>query len=102
MRGDACVPQPVQYVEFASGAVKPNHVGGKADLVVIDRVRKAHGVLVEWGEADRIGPAVASHRQRMTVIGERKPTALGGCRASRNRGRIKMTEIDEGRGPFIP
>jgi hypothetical protein len=37
----------------------------------------------------------------MTVIGERKLTAFGGRGASRNRGRIKMTEIDEGRGSLI-
>jgi hypothetical protein len=82
-------------------AVKPNHLGRKADLVIIDRVRKAHGVLVEWREADGIGPSVASHRQRMAIIRERKPTALGGRGASRDRRRIEMTEIDENRGPLI-
>src|SRR6478672_11647237 len=101
MRGDARVPQPVQYVEFARRAIKPNHVGRKADLVVIDRVREAHGLLVEWREADRVGPAVPSHRQRMTVIGERKPTALGGRGASRNRGRIEVAEIDKDRGSLF-
>ena len=92
---------PSQYVEFARRAVKPDHVGRKADLVVIDRVRKAHGLLVEWREADRVGPAVASHRQRMTIIGQRKPAALGGRGASRDRRRIEMAEIDEDRGPLF-
>src|SRR6266567_966732 len=58
MRCDARIPKPVQYVEFARRAIKPDHVGRKADLVVVDGMRKAHCILVEWRKADGVGPAV--------------------------------------------
>ena len=52
---------------------------------------------VKQTASDSVGPAVASHRQRMTIIGQRKPAALGRRGAAYNRCRIEVAEVDEDR-----
>ncbi len=71
MRGDAGVPQMIEYVELAP---RPAAQLRSVDLDLVDtaRLEEPHPMLVEGREGDRIGQSVAGELQCLAGIRERK------------------------------
>jgi hypothetical protein len=55
--------------------LQSSHLGGERDLIVIVGAGEPHRLLVERGEADRIGEAVPRERKRVPIILQRERAA---------------------------
>ena len=100
VRGNAAIPQAFQDVEFTRRPLKADDFGDEANFVVVGRIDIAHGLLVERGEAHRVGLAAVRHKQRLAEVLQRKRTTHRRCLTKLHVRGIEVPQIDENRlGP---
>ena len=95
MRGDARVPDLVENVELGARARRVDGFGDEADLVDVVVFGKAHRVLVEGGEVDRVGKPLVRSEKRGPKVLQRRAAAVGAGDADLDRRRVAVAEVDE-------
>ena len=95
MRRHARIPDLFQHVEFPHLLAMLQHIGDEADFVVIARIGKAHGLLVEGREAYRIDFAVTAKLKGLAEVLDGKAPACKGRLPLADIARRQIAKIHE-------